>query len=218
MSPETEFKRFLGPIERVSEILFGLIMVLTVTGSISVMEATRGVVRDLFIAALGCNLAWGVIDAVLYLMGRFSEHGQNILALRTVQTMEDADKARRVISEALPPLIASVLTGAELDAIHQRLKQVPEPPAYPRLAKSDWLGGLGVFLLVFASTFPVLIPFLFIHDAKLALRISNLIAIVLLFILGSMVGRYAAHRRWLTGLAMVILGGVLVAITIALGG
>jgi len=205
-------------MERVSEILFGLIMVLTVTGSISVVEAHRGVVRDLFIAALGCNLAWGVIDAVLYLMGRFSEHGQNILTLRAVQTTQDADKARRVISGALPPLVASVLTGAELDSIHQRLKQVPEPPAYPRLAKSDWLGGLGVFLLVFASTFPVLIPFLFLHDAKLALRISNSIAIVLLFILGSMVGRYAGHRRWLTGFAMVIVGGVLVAITIALGG
>ncbi len=115
-------------------------------------------------------------------------------------------------------MIASVLTGAELDAIHQRLKQVPEPPAYPRLAKSDWVGGLGVFSLEFASTFPVLIPFLFVHNAKQALRISNLIAIVLLFILGSMVGRHAGHRRWLTGLAMVILGGVLVAVTIALGG
>ncbi len=67
-------------------------MVLTVTGTISVVEANRGVVRDLFIAALGCNLAWDVIDAVLYLMGRFSGHGQNILALRAVQTTQDATK------------------------------------------------------------------------------------------------------------------------------
>jgi VIT1/CCC1 family predicted Fe2+/Mn2+ transporter len=75
-----------------------------------------------------------------------------------------------------------------------------------------------VFLLVVASTFPVLIPFLFLHDAKLALRVSNAVAIVLLYLLGSMFGRYAGHRQLLMGFVMVMLGGILVAITIALGG
>ena len=37
--------RVLKPIDRVSKVLFGLIMVLTFTGSLSVAEAGRGEVR-----------------------------------------------------------------------------------------------------------------------------------------------------------------------------
>ena len=60
-------KRLLDPIDRVSEVLFGLIMVLTFTGSLSVAESGREDVRTMLIGALGCNIAWGVIDAMLYL-------------------------------------------------------------------------------------------------------------------------------------------------------
>ena len=54
----------LEPMERISEILFGLIMVLTYTCSFSVAGAGREEVRTMLVGALGCNLAWGVIDAV----------------------------------------------------------------------------------------------------------------------------------------------------------
>ena len=59
-------KRVLEPHERISEVLFGLIMVLTFTGSLSVAQAGRDDVRAMLIGALGCNLAWGIIDAVFY--------------------------------------------------------------------------------------------------------------------------------------------------------
>jgi len=70
-------RRVLEPHERISEVLFGLIMVLTFTGSLSASEAGRAEIRTMLIGALGCNLAWGVIDAVLYVMGNLAEKGQN---------------------------------------------------------------------------------------------------------------------------------------------
>jgi hypothetical protein len=73
--------RVLEPIERISEVLFGLIMVLTITGSISVAEAGRETVRTMLIGALGCNLAWGLIDAVMYLMGALSRQAAGIRAV-----------------------------------------------------------------------------------------------------------------------------------------
>lgn len=75
-----------------------------------------------------------------------------------------------------------------------------------------------VFLLVFLSTFPVVIPFLFASNARLALRVSNGLAILMLFITGYAFGRYAGRRPWRTGVAMVILGSTLVGITISVGG
>ena len=81
--PVKSSKRFLDPIDRLSEVLFGLIMVLTFTGSLSVAEAGRESVRTMLLAALGCNFAWGVIDAVLYLMGCLAEKARSLLTLRS---------------------------------------------------------------------------------------------------------------------------------------
>ena len=66
-------KHLLDPIERTSEILFGLIMAMTSTGSLSVAGAGRAEVHTMLRGALGCNLAWGIIDAVFYLMGCLAE-------------------------------------------------------------------------------------------------------------------------------------------------
>src|SRR6187401_140899 len=90
-------KRILEPNERISEVLFGLIMVLTFTGSLSVAEAGRDDVRAMLIGALGCNLAWGIIDAVLYLMGSLSEKGKGLLTFRAVRKSTDPNHAQRLI-------------------------------------------------------------------------------------------------------------------------
>jgi VIT1/CCC1 family predicted Fe2+/Mn2+ transporter len=217
-SSKPVFKRVLEPIDRVSEVLFGLIMVLTFTGSLSIAEAGRDDVRTMLIGALGCNLAWGIIDGVLYLMGSLAEKGRGLFALRAVRKTADAKEAQRIIANALPPVIASVLQPAELDAMQQRLRNLPEPIAKARLEKDDWLGAAGVFLLVFLSTFPVVIPFLFMRNAGPALRVSNAIALVMLFITGYAFGRMTGRYPWLVGIMMVLLGLILVGITVALGG
>jgi len=211
-------KYLLDPMERISEILFGLIMVLTVTCSFSAVEADRKQVRDMLLAAVGCNFAWGAIDAVFYLLARFSEQGRGIFALKALRKADNLSEAQIIIAAYLPPLLASALTATDFDLIHERLNQLPEPPAHPKLTKDDWLPAAGVFLLVFLSTFPVVIPFLFASDAKFALRVSNGIAILMLFITGYAFGRHAGRSPWRTGLAMVILGSVLVGITVSVGG
>src|SRR5687768_18227067 len=87
-------RRVLEPIERVSEVLFGLIMVLTFTGSLSVAEAGREDVRTMLIGALGCNLAWGIIDALLYLMGNLAEKGRNLKLFKAVRAAPDVERAK----------------------------------------------------------------------------------------------------------------------------
>jgi VIT family len=211
-------QRFLEPLDRISEVLFGLIMVLTVTCSFSVVEANRRDVHGMLLAALGCNVAWGVIDAVFYLLQRFGEQGRGIVALRALRKATDNVEARDIISEWLSPFLTSALSPAEFEEIWQRLVDVSDTPKRPELSKDDWLSALGTFLLVFLSTFPVVTPFLFFKDAKLALRASNGVAIALLFMCGYALGGYAGRSRWLTGLVMVLLGGTLVGLAMVLGG
>jgi hypothetical protein len=211
-------KRVLEPYDRVSEVLFGLIMVLTFTGSLSVANAGRDDIRTMLIGALGCNLAWGVIDGVLYLMACLADKGRGLLTLRAVRKETDPAKAQRLIADALPSLVASVVQPEELETLRQRLKGLPEPPDRARLGNQEWLGALAVFLLVFLSTFPVVIPFLFMKKLWLALRISNAIAILMLFLTGCAFGRITGRRPWVMGVALVLLGSILVGLTMALGG
>src|SRR5262249_22040674 len=158
----------------------GLIMVLTFTGSLSVAEAARADVRTMLIGALGCNLAWGIIDGVLYLMGCLADKGRSLLTLRAVRQTTDSRKAQQLIAGALPPAIAPIVHPAELEAMYQRLQQLPEPPTRVHLSKTDWGGALAVFLLVFLTTFPVAVPFIFLKTPAVALRASNGIAIAML--------------------------------------
>jgi VIT1/CCC1 family predicted Fe2+/Mn2+ transporter len=211
-------KRPLGPAQRIGEALFGLIMVLTFTGSLSVADAGRDDVRAMLIGALGCNIAWGIIDAIFYLMDCLSEQAGRIRLLHAMRKAAAPEDAHRVIAGSLPPLVAATVGPAEYESIREQLVRLPEPPSYPRLGKHDWLAALSVFVWVFAVTFPVATPFLFMNPLARAMRVSNAIAIVLLFLCGYAFGRIAGYRRWLTGLAMVALGSALVAITIALGG
>jgi VIT1/CCC1 family predicted Fe2+/Mn2+ transporter len=211
-------KRALDPIDRLSEVLFGLIMVLTFTGSLSVVGAGREDVRTMLVGALGCNLAWGLIDAVFYLMACLAEKERGLATFQAVREAGDPERARRLLAQALPQPVASVLEPAELEAVRLRLKQLPDPPRHARLGGDDGRGALSVFLLVFLSTFPVVIPFIVMRDPVPALRVSNAVAVALLFVAGHAFGRLTGRHPVWTGSAMVVLGAALVGLTMALGG
>jgi hypothetical protein len=213
-SPETR-TRLLEPVDRISELLFGLIMVLTFTGTISV--ATPDVDVSLLLrAAIGCNLAWGLVDGVMYVTMGLVERAHFRRDVRALQAV-DAVAARPLITDMLPPVLADAFQESELDQLHRSVMKVPEvPPVH--VGRDDLLGALAVALLVFGSTFPVVIPFLVTDDPTAAIRWSNSIAVLMMFACGVGLGRYSGMKPWKTGLAMTVLGVVLVVATIALGG
>jgi VIT1/CCC1 family predicted Fe2+/Mn2+ transporter len=214
----TDSKRVLEPVERIAEVLFGLIMVLTFTGTLSVVDVGEGDVREMLIGALGCNLAWGIIDALLYLMGALAEKGRSLAAYRNVLAASSAAKAREVVAAAMPPVLASLLDAAQLDSIHAKVKKLPEPPKRANLDGDDWRGAFGVFLFVFVATLPVTVPFMFMDDIYMAMRTSNAIAVTMLFGAGFAYGRVIDRSKWGVGISMVVLGLAIVALTIFLGG
>jgi VIT1/CCC1 family predicted Fe2+/Mn2+ transporter len=211
-------RRVLEPSDRISEVLFGLIMVLTFTGSLSIADAERDDIRAMLIGALGCNLAWGIIDAVLYLLGALAEKARNLRVYKAVLAANDAERSHQLIADALPTVVASVLGPVDFEGIRQRLQDLPKPPERARLSRPDWWGSLGIFLLVFLSTLPVAVPFMVMHVAPTALRLSNAIAVGMLFICGVAYGRVVGTSPWLVGVSMVGLGVALVGLTMALGG
>jgi hypothetical protein len=215
---QTSSHRVLEPIERISEVLFGLIMVLTFTCTFSVVEAGRAEIRALLVGALGCNFAWGIIDAIMYLMGCLAERARAISTLRAVRKAPNPDHAQRHIAKALPPLLGPLMSSAMFQELHAQLLRLPDPPSHPRLSKMDWVRAGEVFLIVNLATFPVVLPFLFMATALRAQRLSNLIAVGMLFLTGYAFGRCTGYHPKTMGIGMVVLGGMLVGLTILLGG
>jgi VIT1/CCC1 family predicted Fe2+/Mn2+ transporter len=211
------FDRALDPMDRISEVLFSLIMALTFTCALDVVSAGKIEVRTMLFGVLGCNLSWGIIDGVLFLMARFNGRARNIMKLQALRKAVDIEAAHRLIAEAMPPLLASVLQPGQLELMRQKLVQLPDP-GRPRLTRHDAVGAIGIFLLCFLSTFPIVVPFILVSNARLALRISNLVACAMLLVCGYSFGHYSGFRPWAMGLAMVGGGGALIGVAVLLGG
>jgi hypothetical protein len=205
-------------VDRASEVIFGLLMALTFTGSLSVATAAHEEVRTMMAAALGCNLAWGLADAVMYLIRITTERTRAAKLLAQLHTTNDAAQAHALIAEVLPERIGRVAGPDVLETIRAHLIASAGVAPPRMLERKDFLGALGVFLLVVLVTFPVVIPFGVFDTTQLALRVSNLVALVMLFASGWALGRHAGGRAWLSGVVMALLGTLLVGAIIALGG
>lgn len=211
-----EREPLLDPVDRVCEIVFGVLMALSFTGALSVATAGRQEVRTMMFTALGCNLAWGLVDAVMYLIRAATERRRKITLLGRLRTIREQPEVHRLIADALPQFFAVVATPAALDSLHHGLLNVRDPSV--RLGVRDYAAAVSVFALVVLATFPVVVPFIFISQVVPALRVSNLLAIVTLFIGGFALGRYTGGRPVLTGLVMSGIGVALLAVIMALGG
>jgi VIT1/CCC1 family predicted Fe2+/Mn2+ transporter len=213
---EAKRKSVLDPVARVSEVVFGVLMALSFTGSLSVATAGQEQVRTMMLTALGCNLAWGLTDAVMYLVGTVAERQRKTALLRRLAGMKDAGEAHRLIAGELPDRLAAGAGPAALEAMRQSL--LAAPITRVRLGLDDCAAALGVFVLVVLATFPVVVPFVFLRETALALRVSNGLAVVTLFVGGWILGRHAEASPWRFGVAMAAIGAALVAAIIALGG
>lgn len=215
--PDERREGLLDPVDRLSEILFGLIMAVTIVGSMSIANAGREEVRTVMLAALGCNLAWGLVDAVMYVVRTATERTRNrVLARRIADT--DADTAHRLIAEALPEHVL-VLTGPdEIEGMRRRLLASPGKTRAV-LEPRDFLEAFAIFLMVVIATFPVVVPFLLTTDAATAMHVSQAVTLGMLFLAGYAFGSHAGYSKPLRpAVAMAVFGAVLITAVKALGG
>ena len=219
---ESWVERSLDPGERLGEILFGLVMVLTftLTAGLSVSEGREGV-RELIAAALGCNIAWGIIDGVFYVMGGLFRRGQRHRLARTIRGTPDPEAAAALVADELDPTLADVSSPEERRRFYADVVRMVRrlPDERPRITREDLWGALASFWLVVISTIPAVVPFLIFRDQpRFALRVSNGLLIALIFIVGFRWARHTGGSGWRIGLSLALMGGVLVAIAVALGG
>jgi VIT1/CCC1 family predicted Fe2+/Mn2+ transporter len=217
-TPKGRSKRglVLDPVERASEAIFGIIMAIGTTGSISVATAGAYEGRTVLLSALGCNLAWGITDAVMYLVSAVTEQNRRKTLLLRLQGTQDAGEAHRLVAEALPERVAGGASEATLEAIRERLVAIPIPRTV--LQASDYAAAALVCAIVVLATLPAAIPFLLIGDPRTATAVSRGLALLDLFVCGTLLGHYSGGTAWKYGVFVTAIGVALVLVIRALGG
>lgn len=212
-------QRYLDPADRLGEVLFGLIMALGFTGAVRLgHEAADN--RALFIGIFGCNLAWAIVDGVMYVLTGLFERGRKARLFREVLRAPSEEAALERIGDELDGPLLELTTPEERGQLHRWTLAIlrREQPELPRLRRDDVLGGVAVALVIVLATFPIVVPYLVIADPSLAVRLSHLIALTLLFLLGAWWGHVVGGRSMRIASGLTLLGMTLVLITIALGG
>ncbi|TXC84482.1 VIT1/CCC1 transporter family protein [Paraburkholderia azotifigens] len=209
--------RILNTVDRVCELCFGLFMALTFIGAVKAVSADADAGHKMFFAALGCNLAWGLADAVMYLVRTLADRGQRLKLARAMRGENERSVALRALRDALPEALGPVVEDADLERIRARLAALSLPDR-ARFVRDDFLGALGIFLLVVLGTFPVAIPFIIFDDHTTALIASRVLTLLMLFSAGFALGRYTGGGAVKAGFVMIALGIALTLAIIGLGG
>ena len=221
MTVFSRLHRNLDPIETLSELIFGLLMVLTFTLGARLLgpeEPTDG--RELLIAAIGCNIAWGIIDGFLFVLGSVYERLRVASVTDALRTASDEPAAMATLQAELDGDLARLADAPHRDRFYASILAAARggPGARPQLLAEDLRGAVRVFFLVVATAIPAALPFLVWDDAYLALRISNALLIVCLFVIGFLWGRHVGARPLFAGTLIMSIGIALVVIAIPLGG
>jgi len=213
------FARHLDFSDQIGEALFAMIMAMgfTIAVRMGMDDADN---RTLFIAILGCNTAWALVDAIIFILLTLYErmHQSHVISLAQQPANEAA--ALAAIRDSYDETLASITSESEREALYQRMlaNARQQPAVAAKLRGGDFVSAVALALVSLVFTVPILLPFLLVDDTLLAVRTSNGIGIVLLFLLGYVWAKRTSGRPYLLGFVMATIGIAMTVMTILLGG
>ena len=214
-------ERYLDPASRLGEVLFGLIMVLgaTLTAGLTVAAGAAGV-RQLLQAALGCNIAWGIIDGIMYVMNCMTVRAEKARLIEAIQRAPDRSAALDIVRGDIEPRFETLAAPEQREALCRSILEYLAQGEAPKtsVTREDLYGAVACFWLVFLSCLPVALPFLIFSEPTRALRVSNALLIAMLFFVGHKWAQYAHTNRLIAGAVIVAIGLALVGVAVVLGG
>ncbi len=217
----------LDPIDRLAETIYSVLILLTFTLAFRIFRLDPGeavsaeYVNELLIAAFLATVAWGAVDGIVYVLTEVLERGERHRILWSIQSADTEQEAVETVADELDYILEPI-TGEAQRAILYRdiLAHLHDSEPQPvRLKREDFIGALACVLVAIIAVLPSLVPFaIFRSDYDLAIRVSNIISFGVLFYAGYGWGKYTGANPWKIGLALVLIGVLLVAIAIPFGG
>lgn len=226
---ESFLGRLLDPIDRLSESIFSILILLTFTLAFRIIKLGADpnqplpstYINELLIGAAGATLAWGIIDGIMYALMALFERGERHRLLRQLQAATSEEEGVQVVADELDHILEPITGEQQRRALYQDVVDhlrdgQPQPVG---LTREDVAGGFGSVLVAVIAVLPSFAPLLILYNnPALAIRVSNVVSFVVLFIFGYQWGKYTGASPWKTGLLLASIAAVMVLIAIPLGG
>ena len=219
MTMRTFIRAHLDPVDRLGGVVFSLIMALGFIGACR-LELSEPENRAMLIGVFGCNLAWAIVDGVMFVFAALFERGLRATRIRNVQSATTNEDALRHIANEFGGRLDQLTTSDDRARIFQDMLELMRqaPAAIARVRRQDIFGGIAATILIVVATIPVVSPFMFVPNPVTAMRVASAIALILPFLVGCWWGHMVGVSGLRVGSGLTVFGIILVLITIALGG
>ena len=223
------FDKLIDPIDRLSETIFSILILLTFTLAFQIIRLSDSPsygsaalqMDDLLIGALGAIFAWGIIDGAMYALMSVFERGESHRLLQNIRAAENEQEAVDLIAADLDYILEPISEKKERQIFYTSVLDYlkDSQPRTIKLTGEDLIGAAAHVMVAILAVLPSLIPlFLVRGNDQLAIRISNLVSFILLFIAGYRWGKYTGINPLRTGLVLMTIAVVMVLVAILLGG
>jgi len=217
----------LDPIDRLAETIYSVLILLTFTLAFRLFHLAPGetvtseYVNELLVGAFLAIVAWGVIDGIVYVLTEVFERGEKHRILWYIESADTAAEAAEAVANELDFILEPITSESQRQSLYAEILDhlrgsKPQPV---RLKREDLTGGAASVMVAVLAVLPSLLPFAVLrNDHVLAIRVSNIISFAVLFYSGYEWGKYTGTNPVKTGLLLVGVGVLLVAIAIPFGG
>ena len=212
--------RYLNPGERLNELLFALIMALSITLGVGLASSLDSSTHQIVWAILGCNLAWGLIDACNHVLTKLFSRSAKARLVQALRTSHSEAEQIEAVGSVLNENLSAVATEDERQVLYleisRRLQGGDLPPT--RVLAEDIYSGLAIVWLMVLASVPAILPFLIIGDRFWAARVSNGLVLLSMFAAGYGFALSANTNPWRLAFLSAVFGLTMVVIVILLGG
>jgi hypothetical protein len=210
--------RYLTTAETLTEAIFGLLMAMTITNTLwYVLDVSESqLAATAFVAALGCNIAWGLADGTLMVLRDYYDRARFARMLERGK----GDLSEDDLHSELEDSVIGVLDAEGQKDIEDALLRYAAKKGQLeyRLRARDLLDVLVCVALNVLMVFPIVLPFALLPTAKDAILASNAIGITILFCIGFAWAKDSFRNRLTAGAVMALIGMALATILVLLGG
>ena len=214
------FERYLDPTERLDEMLFALIMVLSITLGVGMAADEDTSTSRVVWAIVGCNLAWGLIDGCMHIVTQLFDRSGQARLVEALRTSRDEAGQVATVGTVLDAPLAALTSAEERRVLYLKIagRLRGATVQRTRVAAEDVYGGLAIVWLMVLATIPAIAPFMLITDRYVAARVSNALVLLTLFAVGFGFARLVHADPWKLGWSTALFGLAMVVIVVLLGG
>ncbi len=220
---------FLDPIDVLSATFFSILFALLFTLSYGILiysgvidaSFSSGYGTELFFAILGAVAIWGAIDGVMYALTAVFQREERHRLLQHLQMADKEETAVDAIADELDFILEPITNDDQrYDLYHDILVHLRQAePQEVGLQREDVVGALTSVLVSVLVVLPSLMPLLLVpENTALAIRISNIISVIVIFGTGYSWGKHTDTNPWKTGLILASVCLSLVLMAIFIGG